>query len=59
MLFLVRNSLVKIEVCCRDAIANSVVAKVRDEVLAHFKAVAIKVTAVSGIDSLAYQEQFP
>jgi hypothetical protein len=45
-------------VCCRDSTASSFVAKVRDEVFAHFNAVAIKVTVVCGTDSLACQDEF-
>jgi hypothetical protein len=59
MLFLVENSLVKRKcgtLRCGDATASCFVAKVRDEVFAHFHGVAISVTVVYGIDSLACQD---
>jgi hypothetical protein len=40
---------------CSDAKASSFVAKVRSEILAHFHAVALKVTVICGIDCLACQ----
>jgi hypothetical protein len=43
---------------CRDAAASTFVAKVRGELFAHFHAVALKVTAVWGIDCLACQDEF-
>jgi hypothetical protein len=43
---------------CRDATASSFVAKVRGEVFAHFHAVAVNVTVVCVIDSLAFQDEF-
>jgi hypothetical protein len=43
---------------CRDAAVSSLVAKVRDEVFTHFRAVTIKVTVVCRFDSLACQDKF-
>jgi hypothetical protein len=42
---------------CRDATASSLVAKVQGEVLAHFHAVTVIITAVCGIDCLACQDE--
>jgi hypothetical protein len=44
-------------VCC-DATASSIGAKVRGEVVAHFHAVAVKVTVVCGIGCLDCQDVF-
>jgi hypothetical protein len=43
---------------CRDAPASSFVTKVPGEVFAHFQAVAVKVTVVSGNDCLGSKDEF-
>jgi hypothetical protein len=40
---------------CRDVKVSSFVAKVRNEVFAHFHAVVVNVSVVCGIGYLAYQ----
>jgi hypothetical protein len=43
---------------CRDTTSGPFIAKIRGEVLAHFQAVAVKVTVIRGIDCLACQDKF-
>jgi hypothetical protein len=42
---------------CRDGTSGSFVAKDRREVSAHFRAVAVKLTVVCGIDCLTCQNE--